>query len=141
MRASTVLLYAATVLVWGSTWIMMKFQLGQVAPAASLTYRYFLADCVVLIGAWIAGKVVRLAPRQHLWCALQGALMFSVNYWLTYLAAAYLTTGVVSVFFAGVSGEVRRALALNDVVVQRGAHQGMLTCALRVGDDWVTNYR
>lgn len=104
MRASTVLLYAATVLVWGSTWIMMKFQLGQVAPAASLTYRYFLAGCVVLIGAWIAGKVVRMAPRQHLWCALQGALMFSVNYWLTYLAAAYLTTGVVSVFFAGVSG-------------------------------------
>jgi len=33
------------------------------------------------------------------------------------------------------------AVALNDVVVQRGLHQGMLTCALRVGADWVTNYR
>ncbi|MEM7308116.1 MAG: NAD(+)/NADH kinase [Planctomycetota bacterium] len=39
------------------------------------------------------------------------------------------------------NGEARRVLALNDVVVQRAAHQGMLTCALRVGEDWVTNYR
>jgi NAD+ kinase len=35
----------------------------------------------------------------------------------------------------------RSAVALNDVVVQRGLRQGMLTCALRVGPDWVTNYR
>jgi NAD+ kinase len=34
-----------------------------------------------------------------------------------------------------------RALALNDMVVQRGSHQGMLTVSLRVGADWVTNYR
>ncbi|MEM9063161.1 MAG: DMT family transporter [Pseudomonadota bacterium] len=101
--ATTVLIYAAAVIVWGSTWIMMKYQLGEVAPAASLTYRYGLAGVIVLIGASLFGKVIRLTLRQHLWCALQGALMFSVNYWLTYLAAAHLTTGIVSVFFAGVS--------------------------------------
>ena len=55
-RLTTLLLYAATVLVWGSTWIMMKFQLGVVAPAASLTYRYFLAGCLVLIGARAGGQ-------------------------------------------------------------------------------------
>lgn len=101
---TTILLYVATVLVWGSTWIMMKFQLGVVAPSASLTYRYFLAGCLVLTGAHLVGKVIRLGWRQHLWCALQGSCMFSVNYWITYLAAQHLTTGVVSVFFAGVSG-------------------------------------
>jgi NAD+ kinase len=37
--------------------------------------------------------------------------------------------------------EVIRAVALNDVVVTRGAYQGMLTLALKVGSDWVTNYR
>jgi NAD+ kinase len=36
---------------------------------------------------------------------------------------------------------VIRAVALNDVVVTRGAYQGMLTLALKVGADWVTNYR
>ena len=38
-------------------------------------------------------------------------------------------------------GRLMRAVALNDVVLQRGPRQGMLTCAMRVGDDWVTNYR
>jgi NAD+ kinase len=36
---------------------------------------------------------------------------------------------------------LRAAVALNEVVVQRGVHQGMVTCSLRVGADWVTNYR
>ncbi len=99
--ATTLLLYLATVLIWGTTWIMMKYQLGEVAPAASLTYRYLCAGALVLAGAALAGKRVRLKRTEHLWCALQGASMFSVNYWLTYLAAAHLTTGIVSVFFAG----------------------------------------
>jgi NAD+ kinase len=38
-------------------------------------------------------------------------------------------------------GETRTGVALNDLVLQRGSHQGMLTVALRVGEDWVTNYR
>lgn len=41
----------------------------------------------------------------------------------------------------GEAGGGRATVALNDVVVQRGAHQGMLACSLRVGEDWVTNYR
>jgi len=38
-------------------------------------------------------------------------------------------------------GHEREAVALNDLVVQRGSHQGMLTLALKVGEDWVTSYR
>jgi NAD+ kinase len=37
--------------------------------------------------------------------------------------------------------EVVRAIALNDVVLTRGAFQGMLELALSVGGRWVTNYR
>lgn len=40
----------------------------------------------------------------------------------------------------GAGGEVR-PLALNDVVLQRGATQGLLTLALSVDGAWVTNYR
>lgn len=46
---------------------------------------------------------------------------------------------VVAELHAG--GEVTRSVALNDVCVQRGVHQGMLTASLWVGDDWVTTYR
>ena len=85
----TLLLYALTVLIWGTTWFAMIFQLGEVAPAASLTYRYLGAGLLLLVGAGLAGKRVRLRPAEHLRCAMQGALMFSVNYWLTYLAAEH----------------------------------------------------
>lgn len=100
---TTVLLYIATVILWGSTWIMMKYQLGDVAPAASLTYRYLAAGTLVLIGAALSGRRVRLRLSEHLRCMAQGVCLFSVNYWLTYLAAAHITTGIISVFFAGVA--------------------------------------
>lgn len=41
----------------------------------------------------------------------------------------------------GAAGPSLRAVALNDVVVTRGAYQGMLEVALLVGDHWVTNFR
>lgn len=43
--------------------------------------------------------------------------------------------------FTGTHGEKVRAVALNDVVLTRGAFQGMLTLSLKVGGDWLTNYR
>ena len=49
---TTILLYVLTVLIWGSTWIMMKFQLGVVAPSASLSYRYLIAGGLVLYREW-----------------------------------------------------------------------------------------
>ena len=39
MSLTTLGLYVLTVVIWGSTWIMMKYQLGEVAPAASPAYR------------------------------------------------------------------------------------------------------
>jgi NAD+ kinase len=38
-------------------------------------------------------------------------------------------------------GTIVRSTALNDVVLTRGAFQGLLEIALRIGEEWVTNYR
>ena len=56
MSLTTLGLYVLTVVIWGSTWIMMKFQLGEVAPAASLTYRYAAAGTLILCGALLAER-------------------------------------------------------------------------------------
>ena len=34
------LLYVVTVLIWGTTWFAIEFQLGTVAPEVSIVYRY-----------------------------------------------------------------------------------------------------
>lgn len=99
----TLLLYLVMVVIWGTTWFAMIWQLGEVAPAASLTYRYVGAGLMLLGFAAVSGRRVRLSVREHLRCALQGALMFSFNYWLTYLAAATLTTGIIALMFSSAS--------------------------------------
>lgn len=39
------------------------------------------------------------------------------------------------------AGETQRALALNEVTLQRSSHGGMVQAALWADEDWVTNYR
>ena len=93
-------LYAVTVLIWGSTWLGIKFQLGVVDPLASVVYRFCLAS--VLLSAWccLRGLKMRFTIRDHLFIALQGTCLFAVNYWLFYLAEVHLTSGIVAVMFS-----------------------------------------
>ena len=93
-------LYAATVFIWGSTWLGIKFQLGEVDPLVSVVYRFCLAS--VLLFAWcrLRSLNMRFAMRDHLFIALQGTCLFAVNYWLFYLAEVHLTSGIVAVMFS-----------------------------------------
>jgi len=94
------LLYIVTVFIWGSTWLGIKFQLGQVDPLVSVVYRFCMAT--VLLFAWcgLRGLNMRFVLRDHLFIALQGACLFAVNYWLFYLAEVHLTSGIVAVVFS-----------------------------------------
>ena len=93
-------LYTITVFIWGSTWLGIKFQLGEVDPLVSVVYRFCLAS--VLLAAWcgLRGLNMRFALRDHLFIALQGACLFAVNYWLFYLAEVHLASGIVAVLFS-----------------------------------------
>src|SRR5256885_14652176 len=93
-------LFAAATLIWGSTWLAIKYQLGSVAPEASVAYRFALA--AVMLAAWCAAtrRSLRFSPRQHAWIALQGTLLFGLNYVGVYWAEQYATSGLVAVVFS-----------------------------------------
>ena len=93
-------LYVAAVLIWGSTWIAITFQLGKVPPEVSVAYRFALASLILL--AWCGARGLRLAfPwRDHLWIALQGALLFGINYVCVYLAEGRVHSGLVALIFS-----------------------------------------
>jgi drug/metabolite transporter (DMT)-like permease len=93
-------LFAAATLIWGSTWLAIKYQLGSVAPEAAVAYRFALA--AVLLGAWCAltGRSLRFSPRAHAFIALQGALLFGLNYVGVYWAEEHATSGLVAVLFS-----------------------------------------
>lgn len=95
-------IYAIVVLIWGTTWFTIKFQLGVVAPEISLVYRFGLAAVCVFIYAAISGSPLRLSWRDHRFVALQGLTLFCLNYWMTYLSTQYLTSGLVAVLFTSI---------------------------------------
>jgi drug/metabolite transporter (DMT)-like permease len=96
------LIYSLVVLIWGTTWYAIKFQLGVVAPEISLVYRFSIAAICLFIYARMVGSPMRLSRREHVFVALQGLALFCINYWLTYLSTQYLTSGLVAVLFTSI---------------------------------------
>ncbi len=95
-------LYALTVLVWGTSWLAIKFQLGVVAPEVSVVYRFALAAAIMLGYCLLARRRMTYSPADHGFMALQGVFLFSTNYFLIYLGSQHLTTGLVAVAFSTV---------------------------------------
>ena len=87
-------------LIWGSTWLVIKFQLGVVDPLISVSYRFFLAAMILLVYARLSKRNLKYKAKQHLFMMSLGVLLFGVNYWLVYLAELTLTSGLVAIVFS-----------------------------------------
>ncbi len=96
------LFYLATVLIWGSTWLAITFQLGVVDPQLSVAYRFLLAALLLLLYCVWRRLPMGFSLRGHLFIALQGLCLFGFNYWLIYLSTQYLTSGLIAVLFSSV---------------------------------------
>ena len=92
--------YLSTVLIWGSTWLAIKYQLGSVAPIWSIAYRFALASFILLIWCLVTRRPMRFSMKEHLYMALQGILLFAVNYYFFYLAEIRITSGLAAVVFS-----------------------------------------
>ena len=90
-------LFFGSVLIWGSTWYAITFQLGAVHPAVSIAYRFLLAGSALL--GWLALRRQPVLPRREGWglIAAAGVLTFSINYFLVYRATELLPSGLVAV--------------------------------------------
>jgi drug/metabolite transporter (DMT)-like permease len=97
---SDLALYALSVLIWGSTWLAIKFQLGAVPPAVSVAWRFAVAALMLMAYARIKRLSLRFHGRTHLWLLLQGLLLFGINYVLVYVSEQSLTSGLVALIFS-----------------------------------------
>ena len=93
-------LYASAVLIWGSTWIAITFQLGTVAEEVSVAYRFSLGSISLFIYAAITGRRTRIPLESYGLVALMGILMYSGSYMLVYHAISYITSGLMAVVFS-----------------------------------------
>ena len=102
MSANIFFLYGSTVLIWGTTWLAITFQLGSVDPMVSVLYRFIAAALILMLYCKLSVLKMRFQLKDHLFMVLQGLVLFSVNYWIIYLASVYLTSGLVAVIFSSI---------------------------------------
>jgi drug/metabolite transporter (DMT)-like permease len=93
-------LFVACVAIWGSTWLAIKFQLGHVAPEASVVYRFLLASILLFAYCLARSLPLSFTASQHGWIALQGLFMFSVSYIFVYYAEEHVVSGLVAVGYS-----------------------------------------
>jgi len=94
------ILFSIPTFIWGSTWLVITFQLGVVDPLVSVFYRFLLA--AIILFAYCGSKQMNLkySVKQHFFMALQGTFLFGINYWLVYMAEVHLKSGLVAVVFS-----------------------------------------
>jgi drug/metabolite transporter (DMT)-like permease len=93
-------LYAGASLIWGSTWLAIKLQLSQIPPILSVSYRFLLASLILLAFCRLTGKRLNFSLDAHRFMVLQGFSLFGLSYIGSYLATAYMTSGLVAVVFS-----------------------------------------
>ncbi|MBD9485118.1 DMT family transporter [Pseudomonas sp. PDM14] len=93
-------LYLLTVLIWGTTWIALKLQLGTVAIPLSIAYRFALAALVLFVVLLLSRRLQRVDRRGQLLCLAQGLCLFCLNFMCFYTASQWIPSGLIAVIFS-----------------------------------------
>ncbi|WP_122314040.1 DMT family transporter [Pseudomonas cichorii] len=93
-------LYLLTVLIWGTTWIALKLQLGEVAIPASIFYRFALAALILFALLLLSGRLQAVNRRGQLICLAQGLCLFCINFMCFYTASQWIPSGLIAVVFS-----------------------------------------
>lgn len=114
-------LFLATVLIWGTTWIAIAFQLGPVPVLVAVFHRFALAALLMLPALALLRLLTPVPWRQHRFILLQGICLFSMNFICFYNATRFIPSGLVSVIFslATIYNAVNARLIFGDRVKPR----------------------
>jgi drug/metabolite transporter (DMT)-like permease len=96
-------LFTVCTAIWGSTWLVITYQLGAVAPEVSVVWRFALAALILGAFCVVTRRSLRFAAADHAILAVQGTLMFGLNYVCVYWAEQHIVSGLVAVAFSTIT--------------------------------------
>ena len=96
----TQFLYLSTILIWGTTWIAIPFQLGEVPVLTSVFYRFALAAAIMLSLVLVSRRLQATSKQDHGFMVLQGMCLFSLNFVCVYTAGLAISSGLLAVIFS-----------------------------------------
>jgi len=101
-RASVLIPFTIVLLIWGSTWIVIRDQLAGAAvpPSWSVAYRFAVAGVALAAVALAKGERLAFDRTGWLFAAVLGFAQFVCNFNFVYRAEQHITSGLVSVVFA-----------------------------------------
>jgi len=88
------------IVLWGLSWISIKWQLGDVPMEVSIFYRFAIAAIVMLVIGKLWNKLQPVKRSDHLFLVLQGICLFCCNFLAFYSATLYIPSGLVAVLMA-----------------------------------------
>ena len=94
------ILYITTVLIWGSTWLAIEFQLGETAVLASVFYRFSIAALIMWAYCLTFKVNMTYGLKDHGFIGLMALFNFSLNYVLIYQSQQYLTSAMTCIVFS-----------------------------------------
>ncbi len=97
---TTVAEFALVTVIWGSTWLVIKGQLGTVPPVWSVAYRFAIAAVALTLATVVTGRWRWLSWRGHGFALMVGVAQFALNFNLVYAAETRLASGLVALVFA-----------------------------------------
>lgn len=99
-RAHVLIPFAIVTLIWGSTWLVIRDQLGVVPPSWSVSYRFLVAGVALFLWAAVRRESGRIDARGLGFAAALGLAQFVMNFNFVYRAEQFITSGLVAVTFA-----------------------------------------
>ncbi len=93
-------LFITTILIWGSTWIAISLQVGDVPLMVSVFYRFAIAAVLFMPVLAIMGRLDIPKARHHPFIIAQALCLFSLNFIFLYAAANYIPSGLIAIIFS-----------------------------------------
>lgn len=94
------MLYVTAVLIWGTTWIAISFQLDDIAPEVSLAYRFGIASALLFMYCWFKKLNLSFSKQQHIRFFGIAVSMFGFNFYLLYSGQHLLNSALAAIAFA-----------------------------------------
>lgn len=100
LRPRVLIPFAIATIIWGTTWIVIRDQLGTVPPTWSVAYRFAAGAVAMFIYAALTKSPFRIGREGQIFAIIFGFAQFVLNFNFVYRAEGFITSGLVAVIFA-----------------------------------------
>ncbi|MGH1366062.1 MAG: DMT family transporter [Calditrichia bacterium] len=87
-------------IVWGTTWVAIKYSLHGFPPFLGASLRFTVAMLVLVGYAWVKGISLKIPEGSFRYIFICATLLYLLDYGVIYWGEQYLYAGVTAIFFA-----------------------------------------